>query len=283
MYDRYSSNDVWQIESFQFEASKCEIQNDDGSAENLVEVFMIHGKISQNSDGFSVTLTNISDKLSQEIAPNIIFDSSRGSGDRLQLITVPQNTDKSCNGLDMLKTFVGHTRYSKNFEKNAPYCCNIFTQNSKITKVTFSFSNPVKLVEFTSQPSSNSIIRFMGDDTTSDKGMKLLAKETLAKSIQNLHKRKRSIIIPDVEAEVINNACLVIFTSRKTKDASFIKSIIESFTTAAKEFFPNDYGEQEATIAAMGIPQNLEWDGMWNHLRKYFIDKHDYDIGVAPS
>jgi hypothetical protein len=57
-------------------------------------------------------------------------------------------TNSENMGISMFKMTIGATRDSKHFERNEPYCCNIFLQNGTIAKITFSFSNPEKLIEF---------------------------------------------------------------------------------------------------------------------------------------
>ena len=51
----------------------------------------------------------------------------------------------------MFKMTIGATRQSKYFNRNEPYCCNLFIKMGKIAKLTFSFSSPEKLIEFYSE------------------------------------------------------------------------------------------------------------------------------------
>lgn len=100
------------------------------------------------------------------------------------------------------------------------------------------------------------------------------AKEILSKSIQNLQTRRGQITMADVEAEVINNACLSIL---KNKDIANSMSYANIFTTAATELI-GQYSEREAVSAMMGIPQNVQWEGMWDFLRDYFQKNHGIQI-----
>ena len=85
--------------------------------------------------------------LKNEIVPEIIFDEFITATDRLQLITIPQVTNGENTAIAMFKMMVGATRNHKNFTQKEPYCCNIFLRNGVISKITFSFSFPEKLLE----------------------------------------------------------------------------------------------------------------------------------------
>ncbi len=100
------------------------------------------------------------------------------------------------------------------------------------------------------------------------------AKEILAKSIQNLQTRRGQITMVDVEAEVINNACLSILKNKNNANAMSYANI---FTKAASELI-TQYSEREAVSAMMGIPQNVQWEGMWDFLRDYFQKNHGFQI-----
>ncbi len=120
------------------------------------------------------------------------------------------------------------------------------------------------------------------------------AKRILLRSVLNLQERRGDITIGDLEAEVINNACLYILKNQK-EHMSKSKSIEEiflsalnsvtdfvpyaqAFTEAAMELFPRHYTENEAIIANLGIQQNIAWEGMWDHLRNYFQKNHGLQI-----
>lgn len=100
------------------------------------------------------------------------------------------------------------------------------------------------------------------------------AKQVLAQSITNLQNRRGQITMADVEAEVINNACLNILKNKDTQNAIIYAQI---FTESAQELIPQ-YSEKEAMSALMGIQQNVLWDGMWDFLRDYFQKNHGIQI-----
>lgn len=100
------------------------------------------------------------------------------------------------------------------------------------------------------------------------------AKQILAKSINNLQNRRGQITLEDVEAEVINNACLAILKNNEIHKATEYASI---FSTAASNLI-SKYSQREISNALMGIPQNVQWDGMWDFLRDYFQKNHGIQI-----
>ncbi|EPR73430.1 hypothetical protein ADIWIN_1460 [Winogradskyella psychrotolerans RS-3] len=57
-----------------------------------------------------------------------------------------------------------------------------------------------------------------------------------------------------------------------------LPDLIRAFTEAAMELFPDYYGIKNATAALIGIPNNLDWDGMWDFLADYFRSNHGKEI-----
>lgn len=100
------------------------------------------------------------------------------------------------------------------------------------------------------------------------------AKQILSQSITNLHSRRGQITIDDVAAEVINQACLFILKNDKVNEA-YHYSVI--FNDAAKELIPQ-YTEKYIANALIGIPMNVQWEGMWDFLRDYFQKNHGIQI-----
>lgn len=122
---------------------------------NSPEAKMLRNIIAEANIEFNIKIMKVSfldSTINHELAQYNMFDAFHTSNDRLQLITVPSETNSECIGLTMLRTFIGTTRIRKDFNKNEPYCCNIFTTNRLLSKITFSFSNPEKLVAFYSEP-----------------------------------------------------------------------------------------------------------------------------------
>lgn len=103
------------------------------------------------------------------------------------------------------------------------------------------------------------------------------AKILLAKSLQNLQGRKGNITLDNVDAEVINLACLEILKNRRSGKQTDEVSICEAFTSAGQELI-KEYKSDRATIGSFGIMQNIEWEGMWDFLRNYFQKNHGLSI-----
>ena len=120
------------------------------------------------------------------------------------------------------------------------------------------------------------------------------AREILIKHVSNLQSRRNQIFTEDLEAEVINTACLEILKKRKekTSDSKSIRAlfgailsstndlmpIAKSFTDAATELFPQNYSQREAASALLGISNNVMWEGMWDFLRDYYQKNHGWSI-----
>lgn len=102
--------------------------------------------VNQNSSekmGISFNEMNLED----EILSELYFDEFVTANDRLQLITIPNETNSENMGIMMFKMTIGATCQQKDFSSKEPYCCNLFLINGAISKITFSFSSPEKLIE----------------------------------------------------------------------------------------------------------------------------------------
>ncbi len=120
------------------------------------------------------------------------------------------------------------------------------------------------------------------------------ARQILTQSITNLEKRNNGITQGDIEAEVINNACLAIIKNQNEKigRGNSIKEIIlgalnstedyypiaKAFIHAAQELLPEYFTDEDAELAMLGIEQNLAWEGMWEFLIDYFQKHHGITI-----
>lgn len=125
------------------------------------------------------------------------------------------------------------------------------------------------------------------------------AKKILTKSIANLHKYKGEVTNMDIEAEVINNACLIFLKGQKDSlndtgnlqdqllsildSQTSLMPIATAFTQGAHELFPDSYSTKHAISATMGIQNNVAWEGMWDFLRDYFESNHGIQIDAIPQ
>jgi hypothetical protein len=100
------------------------------------------------------------------------------------------------------------------------------------------------------------------------------ATKNLSTSLYNLQQRKGQLTVDQVAAEVINLSCLEILKNNRHKDS---QDITLKYVNAARRLVP-EYGEREGMHALMGVPMNVQWDGMWEFLRNYFMSNHGFDI-----
>lgn len=186
--NNYDSFERWQrleVEPFTFQASRFEVwQNGEATASGPTQcVVEASEKPVEAGIGAKIELKNVSPTtdghLLDEISRSNVFDVFITSSDRLQLVKVPSSGEGQDNmGLSMMKTTIGNTRDHFDFSRKDPFCTNIFTRNKKIMKITFSFSNPEKLVELYSPE----------DDSTNDSDSATSALKREAERISNLRK-----------------------------------------------------------------------------------------------
>lgn len=148
MFDRFKALARVEKFDFTFVTSRYEVWMNQKKVKYDKVVTTIVGKVIPYDDSSKVKVFVNIPELSQELADNTIFDIFVSQTDRLQLLIIPEITATDCNGLVAVRTVFGPSMKSKNFAKNEPYCCSLFFKDSKLNKVTFSFSNPGKLIEF---------------------------------------------------------------------------------------------------------------------------------------
>ena len=85
--------------------------------------------------------------LRDEFYPDLIFDDFVTIEDRLLLITIPENSNAETLAFKVFKQTFGPTRFRKNFSSIEPFCCNLFFKGGVLSKITFTFGNPEKLIE----------------------------------------------------------------------------------------------------------------------------------------
>lgn len=149
MYDKYPSLQRVDKQDFGFRPTRYEIWKAGQMTESGKTNMPIVAKILQENGKDIVGVMFVDPKLNDQIAQQQYYDEFITSGDRIMLLTVPQQTNAENNmAIQMFKMTIGPTRAFKNFDANEAYCCNLFTINGVIDKITFSFSNPEKMIEF---------------------------------------------------------------------------------------------------------------------------------------
>ena len=147
MFDQFEPFNRLKKQNFSFQPSRFETwiggkMIDSGNTNEVISATVV------NQDGNEKIEVSFNDNnLNSELAVINTFDEFITAKDRLQLVIIPEVTDVENVALMMFKMTVGATRERKYFRKSEPYCCNLFIQNGTIAKITFSFSNPEKLIE----------------------------------------------------------------------------------------------------------------------------------------
>lgn len=89
------------------------------------------------------------EELRNDIALLNEFDIFFKSSGRYMMATIPSNkTNNECIGLSSLRLMKSATRNQKLFTLDEPFGCSIFTSGEKLSKVSFAFNDPEKLIEF---------------------------------------------------------------------------------------------------------------------------------------
>jgi len=150
-YDRHPQGEDMEMFDFSFDFSKYQlwqggkiISKDDFEGSILADVVNTN-----NEHNTKITIKN--NNIPFIIASEIMFEVLRSGTDRMQLIHIPL--------LDLLEPDefkpkeLGHNiidvAMAMPYPNNQPFCCNIFTKDSKIVKITFSYVGPQRLLEFT--------------------------------------------------------------------------------------------------------------------------------------
>lgn len=157
MFDKFEAFQGVQKQDFTFRPTRYETWIGGNMVANGKTTSTISAKAITFGGAEKMEVTFNDSQLNTELASKNIFDEFVTSSDRLQLITIPNETNSENMGIKMFKMTIGATRQSKNFNRNEPYCCNLFMQNGAIAKITFSYSSPEKLIEFYSEPENEEL------------------------------------------------------------------------------------------------------------------------------
>lgn len=148
MFDTFEPFKGLQKQNFQFQPTRYETwmagkMIDSGRTNSIIAANVIY---QDGSEKMEVTFDDLN--LNGELTMKNVFDEFVTAKDRLQLIVIPEETNSENVAIMMFKMTIGATRQRKNFSRGEPFCCNLFMQGGAIAKVTFSFTNPEKLIEF---------------------------------------------------------------------------------------------------------------------------------------
>ncbi len=148
MFDRFESSQRIEKQNFEFKPSRYETWIDGKIVSSGITESIISAKIIMQDGSEKVEITFLDANLNTELAQKNIFDEFVTGTDRLELIIIPEETEVEIMAMTLFKMMIGATRQRKDFNSNEPFCVNLFLQKGVIAKVTFTFSNPEKLIEF---------------------------------------------------------------------------------------------------------------------------------------
>lgn len=147
-YDRFKSLKKISKQNFSFAPKRYEVwengelEESGGTNHNLVASIVY-------VDNMELVRLDILDHtLYHDIFETQFFDDFISQHDRLQLITIPRQTNIESNFLSTYMSINGSTRDKKIFNKTDSYCCNIFLKRGKIVKMSFMLANPDRVLEF---------------------------------------------------------------------------------------------------------------------------------------
>lgn len=148
MYDTFEPFLIMEKENFAFQPTRYQTWIAGKIVSSGATNSVIWGNVVKQDNTEKVEVTFNDANINNEIALKNTFDVFVTSTDRWQLIIIPEETNVQNVAINMCKITIGATRKRKDFNRNEPFGCNLFLQKGIIAKVTFSFSNPEKLIEF---------------------------------------------------------------------------------------------------------------------------------------
>jgi len=147
MFDKFEPLQILKKMEFTFNPSRYEVWIGGQMIKNGRTNSILAANIIKIDSKEKIEINFVDDNLIYELSTKNIFDEFVSAKDRLQLIIVPAITNNENIGIIGFRNIYGSTCEKKFFNRNEPYCCNLFLQNGYIAKVTFSYSNPEKLLE----------------------------------------------------------------------------------------------------------------------------------------
>ena len=86
--------------------------------------------------------------MPSKILSNFKFDRAITSGDRILFHIAAERSNIENTSVMLIENILGPTRSFKEFKSNEPILSSVFTINFNIAKISFSFGNPDRLIEF---------------------------------------------------------------------------------------------------------------------------------------
>jgi len=147
-YDRFKSLKKIRKQNFSFAPKRYEVWSNGELEESGGTIHNIVANIVYEDNKELVRLDILDRTLYHDIFETQFFDDFISQHDRLQLITIPRQTNIESNFLSTFMSINGSTRDEKIFNSTDSYCCNIFIKKGKIVKMSFVLANPDRVLEF---------------------------------------------------------------------------------------------------------------------------------------
>lgn len=236
MFDTFQAHQFLKKFPFTFQATRFEIWQDGEMIKNGRSTNRIIATVQQQLNQSEVVSLSISDaSLLNELALVTSFDKVFTLQDRIILVTIPEPNKSDNVGIMSLRTTSGVTRPGKRFDNNEPFCCSLFLTNKEISKVTFSFSNPEKLIEFYSDttdgialetPNPSVEIDTLSEQIVSDikAGNPNSARPKMARLYSQI-KATPSLLSQTRNPSILGKAFLLMLTIRISSDDDVIETI----------------------------------------------------------
>jgi hypothetical protein len=151
MYDNFEAFQRLDITGFDFNFSSMSYEIwENGRKINYASALSSISLTTEKHLGKDIAIIRISNSnLNKYLSLKCEFDIFMTSNDRLQLFILPNMTNVKNNlAFKMFNENFGPTREFKMFENNEPFCCNLFTIDGKLDKVTFNIAEPERMIEF---------------------------------------------------------------------------------------------------------------------------------------
>ena len=111
---------------------------------NAIVKIIVNNEYRYNKYSVSVLGNGIKDKINLEFE----FDACMGCNDRLLLYSLPKETNANIIVMTVLQNICHCTRNLKIYSATEPVVCSIFTSKGHLVKLSFTFANPERLLEF---------------------------------------------------------------------------------------------------------------------------------------
>jgi hypothetical protein len=147
-FDQFEPFQGLEMATFEFRPKRFEVWQKGAMTHSGAYNGSILSQVRAGQTDEETVFTITDSSVHQHIFQTFYFDVFYTQSDRLQHAKIPPELSSDSNGLSSLRWLVGDTCGPKVFHSNEPYCSGLFLQNGAITKITFSFNEPVRLIEF---------------------------------------------------------------------------------------------------------------------------------------